>query len=427
MAKVDIAGLLTGIGSAPIDPMAGATPFEMQRQLQREFGGTMRKAAGDLFGIETRTPQEQAQAALAQLDPSKKEDRGKIIQIVSRIDPSRVPALREAFTLRDTQEAKSSGLRNATKKAIIQKYGEEREDLLALADQGLSLKDIDSFAETDAEDRYKVVGNNVLDITTGKFLPPPPGTKKGGYTVSKFFDPEKNANVVQFLDKEDPTKVLREVLDVVDTKGETATIAKIRKESLDNAFEAATAAREATRVANEFEKVANQISSGALATVEEQFKALAGLQDETTLLRLSANRLRLGRAIENLPQGPATDKDVALVLAGELPDNAAPETVVSYARGLAKLARREQEYFNKEATWLDLYGNQRGFSSQIQKEALEETLASIPADAIAQLEADPTPQNIQFFNQTFGVDYLDITQKLELANRTLTKLKRGFE
>ena len=104
MAKVDIAGLLTGIGSAPIDPMAGATPFEMQRQLQREFGGTMRKAAGDLFGIETRTPQEQAQAALAQLDPTKPEDREKIIEIVSRIDPSRVPALREQFAIRDEQE-----------------------------------------------------------------------------------------------------------------------------------------------------------------------------------------------------------------------------------------------------------------------------------------------------------------------------------
>lgn len=426
MARTDIAGLLTGIGQAPIDPMAGLT-YE-QRALARgaQASRGLRRSVGALTGADTRTTQEKAQEALAKLDPTKREDREKILQIVSRVNPERVPALREEFSRRDAQEAKSSGLVTATKKAIIQKYGEEREDLLALADQGLSLKDIDSFAETDAEDRYKVVGNNVLDITTGKYLPPPPGTKKGGYTVSKIYDPERGANVIQFLDTDDPTIVLREVLDVVDTKGETATITKIRKESLDSAFKAATDAREATRVANEFEKIANQISSGVLATAEEQVKALAGLQDETTLLRLSANRLRLGRAIENLPQGPATDKDVALVLAGELPDNAAPETVVSYARGLAALARREQEYFNKEAAWLDLYGNQRGFSAQMQKEALEETLASIPADAIAQLEANPTPQNIQFFNQTFGVDYSDITEKLELANRTLTKLKRGF-
>lgn len=101
MAKVDIAGLLTGIGSAPIDPMAGASPFEMQRQLQQEFGGTMRKAAGNLFGIETRTPQEQAQAALAQLDPTKPEDREKIIELVSRINPERVSALKVAFSQQD--------------------------------------------------------------------------------------------------------------------------------------------------------------------------------------------------------------------------------------------------------------------------------------------------------------------------------------
>lgn len=104
MAKVDIAGLLTGIGQAPIDPMLSMDARQRSLARVQELGGQLRRGVGALTGAETRTTQEMAQQALAQLDPNKPEDREKILEIVARINPERVPALRQQFAIKAEQE-----------------------------------------------------------------------------------------------------------------------------------------------------------------------------------------------------------------------------------------------------------------------------------------------------------------------------------
>lgn len=105
MAKVDIAGLLTGVGSAPIDPMSVGGTYE-QRALAagQRASERMLRGFGALTGADVRTTEQKAQQALAQLDPSKREDRKRIIEIVQRVNPERVTALREEFTRRDREE-----------------------------------------------------------------------------------------------------------------------------------------------------------------------------------------------------------------------------------------------------------------------------------------------------------------------------------
>ena len=104
MAKTDLTGLLTGVTQAPIDPMLGAS-YE-QRMLARgaQAAQGLRRGMGALTGADTRTTQEKAQAMLAQLDPTKKEDRAKILEVVSRVNPERVPLLKEQFAAKDEQE-----------------------------------------------------------------------------------------------------------------------------------------------------------------------------------------------------------------------------------------------------------------------------------------------------------------------------------
>jgi hypothetical protein len=111
MAQPDIAGLLTGIGSAPIDPMRGASIRDREIALQQQGLAGLRQGIGALTGgrVDARNPLEKAKAALAGLDPNKKEDREKILQIVSKVSPERVPALREAFAKKD-EEARKQGL-----------------------------------------------------------------------------------------------------------------------------------------------------------------------------------------------------------------------------------------------------------------------------------------------------------------------------
>jgi len=107
MAQQDLAGLLTGVGSAPIDPMQGASIRDREIALQQKALGGFRKGVGALTGgrVDARSMQEKAQEALAKLDPTEKEDREKILQIVSRVSPERVPELRAAFAEKDKEEA----------------------------------------------------------------------------------------------------------------------------------------------------------------------------------------------------------------------------------------------------------------------------------------------------------------------------------
>ena len=110
MAQPDIAGLLTGIGSAPIDPMQGASIRDREIALQQQGLAGLRQGIGALTGgrVDARNPLEKAKAALAGLDPNKKEDREKILQIVSKVSPERVPALREAFAQRDRKDEETA-------------------------------------------------------------------------------------------------------------------------------------------------------------------------------------------------------------------------------------------------------------------------------------------------------------------------------
>lgn len=117
MAQPDLAGLLTGIGSAPIDPMQGASIRDREIALQQKALGGFRKGVGALTGgrVDARSTTEKAQEALAKLDPNKKEDREKILQIVLRVSPERVPALREEFSRRDkAEDATSASVSSST-------------------------------------------------------------------------------------------------------------------------------------------------------------------------------------------------------------------------------------------------------------------------------------------------------------------------
>jgi len=80
MARTDIAGLLTGVPSGGIDPMAvGGTPAQQRLAFGAQRAQGMQRAARGLTG--RSTPAEQLQMAMAQLDMSNPDDLRKIAQI----------------------------------------------------------------------------------------------------------------------------------------------------------------------------------------------------------------------------------------------------------------------------------------------------------------------------------------------------------
>jgi len=104
MAQQDLAGLLTGITQAPIDPMAGASIAQRQLAMGAQAAQGLRQGMGGLFGADTRTTKEKADQMLSSLDVTKKADRDQMLQIVSNVNPQAAPALRARFAQMEKEQ-----------------------------------------------------------------------------------------------------------------------------------------------------------------------------------------------------------------------------------------------------------------------------------------------------------------------------------
>ena len=101
MAQQDLAGLLTGITQAPIDPMAGASIAQRQLAMGAQAAQGLRQGMGGLFGADTRTTKEKADQMMAKLDVTKRADRDQMLKIVGNVNPQAAPVLRARFAQMD--------------------------------------------------------------------------------------------------------------------------------------------------------------------------------------------------------------------------------------------------------------------------------------------------------------------------------------
>ena len=280
MAQTDLTGLLTGITSAPIDPMLNASLGQRAIARGEALGKSMRQNIGAFTGANTQTTKEKVEGRLAQLDINNPNDQPEILKLVSVVNPQGAAQLKAQFAqqgrVRATEgeaKTKEEALTGATRGAILKKYGADRPDLLELATQGMSLKDIDAFATEEGTERYQISGNNVFDKLTATFITPPETKSGKSATKVQFYDAEKGANVIQFVDPDDPTIVLRELLDSKDIGRQSATLLTLQSENLKAANEASREAREANAVAIKLDKAAEQgMTGGVIATGEEFIK-----------------------------------------------------------------------------------------------------------------------------------------------------------
>lgn len=136
------------------------------------------------------------------------------------------------------------------------------------------------------------------------------------------------------------------------------------------ALESATTADKAFMTANQYERLATDlisaapnIDSGSKGAAIEYLKKVTGNQDFNTLLRKDYQSLRVSSAINNLPPGVASDKDIQLVMSSTLDTYAKPEIIASYLRGLSKASRVEGEYNQFRADYLYKNGNAQGMNA----------------------------------------------------------------
>lgn len=411
MAKVDITGLLTGLAgtdlqqegitrASAIQGTGLGSNLARQRALsapRREQ--MMSQGAGGLFGIDTRTAGEQVKEQLGQLDVTTPDGQKQAVQLVAQIDPTRALALQTQFADKNKVEAlrleaqdKEQERFEITRKDKAKEFGLAERKMLA-TEKDLSARGLDTIKV----ERY--------DPVTGK-------------------------NVIDFVLKNDPTKVVSTVMAPQDP---VKLYASIQREMLKNSTliqESRARGASALKVARLLE--AATPTAGVFGSIEEAIKAAGGTQDDASAARTAAEALVQSEAIISLPQGPATDKDIELARRGQPPANASPEYLASYARGIAKLADVEARYFREKNAWLSLYQNPRGFDSSQTIKGSERTLEEFdtPTEKAilkAARESIGTPQeaaNRALFEKEFGFDIKLFDEDLDLARKVIADVEK---
>lgn len=121
--------------------------------------------------------------------------------------------------------------------------------------------------------------------------------------------------------------------------------------------EAAVTAGTTKQQAGQYNDLASRITSigsswGSLGSGAEWLKKATGEQGAVSALRQEFTRLRNSAAVGSLPPGPATDKDISMVLEGFPPSTANPEQLSSFLRGMAKLKDIESSVEGAKVDWL---------------------------------------------------------------------------
>ncbi len=181
MAQTDLAGLLTGITQAPIDPMVTSGNQAQRVARAQQYGTQMRQGIGGLFNTDTRTTKEKADQMLSKLDINDVNDQEKILQIVSNVNPQAAPLLKAQFAQQARVRAKegvaktqSEAQRKGFANYLERTYPEL--GLGKLAEAGtLTPQNLKDFlpALTKQGDRYKVVGSSIFDTVSETFLAGP--------------------------------------------------------------------------------------------------------------------------------------------------------------------------------------------------------------------------------------------------------------
>ena len=158
----------------------------------------------------------------------------------------------------------------------------------------------------------------------------------------------------------DQTKTAAEVQLTLARIGEIAS--SLPEQAKKDINTAAVAAGTAKQQAAQFNSLADRLQTqgggfGGLSRANEWFKKATGNEDYVSQLRQEFTRLRNSAAVQSLPPGPATDKDIAMVLEGFPPSTADATVMASFLRGMAKLQDINSATENARVDWLS---NNRG-------------------------------------------------------------------
>jgi hypothetical protein len=119
----------------------------------------------------------------------------------------------------------------------------------------------------------------------------------------------------------------------------------------------------------------------------EKMKELTGKQDAVTELRRAYQEIRSSQAIDNLPPGVASDKDIELALSGFPPKDANGQYISQFLTGLSKMEKARKEFSEFKVNYISENGTERGMLDKWKARSNSTTQA--PPKAIEHLKNNP--------------------------------------
>lgn len=422
------------MGSGLLQPAMSSNPLV----------NTLVRSIGQARGMDMRTPQERLSQALAQVDPNSPDaEAQQLAALVKFGTPAqKVQATQRLTALRKERETKEDKT-DLVVNMVAKKYGERKDvdELIQLASQGAGISDIDALVKKAKKGDSKVLSpGSVLVDDEGniKFQAPFKPQEKPAPKEFKIDTKDAQGNpVTQIVVRGDNDQM--RVLEEFPRTGAPATgnaVVKLQGALLEGIREEASRKNRANKLILDLNKMPDTLTSGQLGVAEEVIKGFFGRQDAETLLRTEATALRNSNAIKNLPKGPASDKDVALVLAGELDPYANKETLLAYARGIAKIAAHAEQNLRDQSAWIGRYnGSLDGFSDWQQVQRYEREFAGledpsflakagIPSQALQMIRDNPDDLKLrqQFVDSKWNTEKYDYGQALENYSKAQARL-----
>ena len=313
---------------APLAQVAGQLGVQRQEDLRR--------AVQPMIGIDPRTTGEKMAEQLGSLDPSDPDSLLKAAQTIQSIDPVRAATLRQA-ALERGQQIQEFELAQRQKEQQIA----ESEQSIISSQENILL----NRRRTDIE--LERLGFQVEDRE-----------------YQRRQDEIKNEQWQKAFDLEqEQINQNRSSLSVAGQKAQA--------EFLSSWQDSRAKARRASALADKFSaynETGTGGRSGAVGRASRALTTLLGSEDPSLLSYAELEEIRASNAIQLLPKGPASDRDINLVLNTQLSDLNSKADIESYLRGIAKAqaiiaedSRQTLEYIGKNN------GEYSGYISEWEK------------------------------------------------------------
>jgi len=139
----------------------------------------------------------------------------------------------------------------------------------------------------------------------------------------------------------------------------SAGMEKLQAESVGNSLISRTASDRATGLADALMAEQTTVGGKPLRWLTENAKRITGSEDGYTALRQDYVRIRNQGLLSDLPPGPASDKDIALMKDGFPNENQSPEYIANWLKSYSNVQKAIAQKEDAKAEWISGVGSLR--------------------------------------------------------------------